>query len=907
MKIPEKPLKADIAWHALGTEDVFARLGSGAFGLEAAECERRLREFGPNRLTPPKRRSALLRFLAQFHNVLIYVLICVASLTAFLRHWVDFGVIVGVVFINALIGVIQEGKAESALEAIKNMLSHKATVLRGGRRLTVLAEDLVPGDVVLLQSGDKVPADLRLFKVKNLRADEAVLTGESAPVEKSSEPSDAAAVIGDRTSMAFSGTVITYGQAAGLAVSTGDSTEIGRISSMLGTVRPLTTRLLVEMAAFGRLLTAAIIVIALITFAFGIFVRDFSVGQMFLAAVGISVAAIPEGLPAILTITLAIGVERMAKRNAIIRRLPAVETLGSVTVICTDKTGTLTKNEMTVKTVLTDFHKFEVGGVGYDPHGGFSLDGKEVSAGDMPEIAEIGRAAILCNDASVHNFEGRWLIQGDPTEGALITLGMKAAMEPLGENEKFPRIDTIPFESEHRFMATLHHDHADHYFIYLKGAPERVLELSSRQMRGGRDVPIEHSLWLDRINTVADRGQRMIAVALKAVEGRKLNIGFSDVESGGFTLLGILGMIDPPSMEAVEAVKKCRSAHIKVKMITGDHVLTARSIGAEMGIGDGESAITGVELQRMTDAELKAAVNDVDVFARVNPEHKLRIVEALQANGEVAAMTGDGVNDAPALKRADVGIAMGIKGTEVSKEAAGMVLTDDNFASIAHAVQEGRTAYDNIKKAIAFILPTNGGEAGTIIAAIISAQTLPVTPLQILWVNMITAVTLALALAFEPSETDIMKRPPRSPKEPLLSGFLIWRIIFVSGVIMAGTFGLFLWERLHGAEVEKARTVAVNTIIMFEVFYLLNTRHLTASVLSKEGLFGNRYVLLAIGVVLAVQLAFTYAHPMQYLFGTAPIGLSDWLKITAVASSVFVFVEFEKLMLRKNVLKMRPI
>jgi magnesium-transporting ATPase (P-type) len=834
-----------------------------------------------------------MRLLYQFHNVLIYVLLIAAVVTAALAHWVDTGVILGVVVINALIGFVQEGKAERALDAIRSMLSHQASVRRDGKLIAIAAEQLVPGDVVILQSGDKVPADLRLFRVKELRVDEAILTGESVPAEKSAVPVAALASVGDRQSMAYSGTLVTWGQASGAVVATGDATEIGRISAMLRGITTLSTPLLRKIAQFGRWLTAAIGIISGATFAFGVLVHSYSATEMFLAAVGLAVAAIPEGLPAIITITLAIGVQRMARRNAIIRRLPAVETLGSVTVICSDKTGTLTRNEMTVRTVATADGLFSISGVGYDPHGEFAKDGNSILPDASSGLQELARAALLCNESELNSVNGEWRIRGDPTEGALIVLAMKAGLQPSLAHEQWPRTDVIPFESEHRFMATLHHNHAGHAVIYLKGAPERVLQMCSAQRTRGEDQPLDVQYWHECMETIARRGERLLAIASKAVADDHRELQFTDVDSG-LTLLGIVGIIDPPRQEAIEAVRVCQSAGIRVKMITGDHVMTAQAIGNQMGIGIDKPVLGGSELEAQSDEDLRRSAEEVDIFARASPEHKLRLVNALQANGHVIAMTGDGVNDAPALKRASVGIAMGIKGTEVAKEAAEMVLADDNFASIVHAVEEGRTVYDNIKKSILFILPTNGGEALALIGAILLGRVLPITPVQILWVNMITAVTLALSLAFEPPESDVMRRTPRDPRAPILSGFMVWRTTFVSLILVAGVFGLFLWQREHGASIEYARTVAVNTLVLFEAFYLLNTRYINASVLSRDGLLGNRYVLLAIVLVVLFQLVFTYTPAMQYLFASKSLALSDWLIMTVVASTVFFLVELEK-------------
>jgi len=885
-------------WHALDEAAVFAAVDSGPGGLATEAVAQRLARFGPNRLPEASTQGPFIRFLYQFHNLLIYVLLAAAGVTAMLGHWVDTGVILGVVVVNAIIGFVQEGKAENALKAIGQMLSPKAVVLRDDERTTIAAVELVPGDVVLLQSGDKVPADLRLFRVKTLQIQESILTGESVAVEKGIEPVAEDASLGDRLNMAYSGTLVTYGQGTGMVVVTGANTEIGRISSMLAQVETLTTPLLRQMSQFARWLTGAILVIAVATFLFGILVRSYPAADMFIAAVGLVVAAIPEGLPAIMTITLAIGVQCMARQQAIIRRLPAVETLGSVTIICSDKTGTLTHNEMTVKNVATAGGLFDVTGEGYDPHGGFLSDGREVQLENNPVLSELTRASLLCNDAVVHERDGEWVLEGDPTEGALLTLGMKAGLETIFEKEMWPRTDVIPFESAHCFMATLHHDHSGHGFAYVKGAPERLLSMCSWQRASGEDRPLDSDYWEQQMRAMARRGQRVLAIAFVAVDDQHRELRFDDLETG-LTLLGMAGMIDPPREEAIQAVHRCQMAGIRVKMITGDHAVTAVAIGAHMGIGDGETVLTGQRIETMDDNALQDAVNHTDIFARSSPEHKLRLVQAMQANGQVVAMTGDGVNDAPALKRADVGIAMGQNGTEVAREAAEMVLVDDNFASIARAVAEGRTVYDNLQKAILFILPTNGGEALTIIAAVVLGTMLPITPVQILWINMITAVTLALALSFEVGEPDIMQRPPRNPREPILTGMFIWRIAFVSSILVAGTFGLFLWEREQGGDIELARTVAVNTLVMFEIFYLFNARYIKASVFNIQGLLGSRHALIAIFILLLFQLAFTYWGPMQALFHTRDIDLLMWGRIILVASSVLFLVELEKAVVRR--------
>jgi len=893
---PKAAVRDEPHWHAMPVQETFRALDARPEGLSAQEAESRLARSGPNRLRPIKGRGPLLRFLAQFHNLLIYVLIAAAAVTAMLEHWIDSSVILGVVVINALIGFFQEGKAERALDAIRGMLSTEAVVLRDGRRVRIDAEAVVPGDILLLQSGDRIAADARLVKTKSLQTDEAALTGESLPVEKDVAAVPVDAALGDRMSMAHSGTLVTHGQGTALVVATGDATQLGRISTMLRRVRTLTTPLLRQLAIFSRWLTGAISAIAAATFVFGVSVRGFAPSEMFLAAVGLAVAAIPEGLPAIMTITLAIGVQRMARRNAIIRRLPAVETLGSVSVICSDKTGTLTRNEMTVQAIATSRHLFTITGIGYEPHGSFLLDGQEVSPDHRPLLSAMARGALLCCDAAVRQVQGRWMVEGDPTEGALVALAMKAGLDPEFEGKACPRRDEIPFESEHRFMATLHHDHKGHAFVYVKGAPERILEMCDRQYGRDGNEPLNAAYWRARIDEIAGRGQRVLALAMRDVSGTKRDLRFGDVEHN-LVLLGLFGLADPPRQEAIDSVMTCRRAGIQVKMITGDHAGTAIAVARQLGLDNPDAALTGSDLEAIGEPDWRRRAAEINVFARTSPEHKLRLVQALQANGQVVAMTGDGVNDAPALKRADVGVAMGGKGTEAAKEAAEMVLADDNFASIVRAVEEGRTVYDNLKKAIIFILPTNGGEAFILIAAIASGYMLPITPVQILWVNMITAVTLALALAFEPPEGAVMQRPPRAPREPVLSRFLIWRVVFVSAILVAGTFGLFAWERDSGADLELARTIAVNTLVMFEVFYLFNTRFLTMPVLNRQGLLGNRAALIAAALVIFFQLLFTYAAPMQLLFATRDIDLLVWLKIVLVASSVFVLVELEKWLL----------
>jgi magnesium-transporting ATPase (P-type) len=883
-------------WHSLPVNEVCVALSSSESGLSQAEAEQRLVKHGANQLTPSVGRSPLKRFLSQFHNVLIYLLLGAAGITYAVGERIDSLVILGVVFINALIGFIQEGKAEKALDSIRNLLTQQAMVRRDGKNCLIPAEQLVPGDVVSLESGDKVPADIRLLHSKSLRVDESMLTGESVPVKKQCQAVEANAMLGDRHSMAYSGTLVTYGTGLGVVVATGDVTEIGRINKLLSSVSPLVTPLLRQIAEFSRWLTLIILAVAAATFLYGWSIQHSSLTDLFLSVVSLAVAAIPEGLPAIMTITLAIGVQQMARQNAIIRRLPAVETLGSVTVICTDKTGTLTCNEMTVKSVFAGNTLFTVEGAGYSPQEGcIKLDETEIDVKNYPDLQRLIKVAALCNNTSVVKSSGVWIHQGDPTEAALITLALKANIAVDGLKRRLPRTDAIPFDSAHSFMVTLHHDQ-DTGFVLIKGAPECIFSRCSYQLVRGLNIPIDLEECSRQINILAASGQRVIAVALKSLPVTQRQVNFADVESG-LTLLGIVGMVDPPRPEALKAVQLCQNAGIRVKMITGDHAITALSVAEQMAIGNG-SVLHGKELDSMSDTKLQEAVRNVDIFARVSPENKLRLVMALQAHHHIVAMTGDGVNDAPALKCADVGIAMGKKGTEVAKEASEMVLADDNFASIARAVEAGRGVYDNLKKAIIYILPTSIAEALMIVVATLSGNILPITPVQILWINMITETTLSLTLAFETPESRVMRRKPRKPDEPLLSGFLVWRIVFVSMIMVGGTYGLFLWEQSQSASIPAARTVAVNTLVMFEIFYVFNSRYLLNSVVNLHGLFGNWLIWLAVVILMTAQCGLTYWPPMQTMFGTESIDAHTWKNIVIVAASMFVLVEIEKTIIR---------
>ncbi|WP_210545972.1 cation-transporting P-type ATPase [Rhodoferax sp. PAMC 29310] len=891
MTTPADEPDAQTVWHTLSAaEALHAQSVDPRVGLSLEEAIHRLEKFGKNSLPESTRRGPWLRFLLQFHNPLIYVLLAAGLVTLALNDFIDAGVIGGVVLINAIIGFVQEGKAEKALDAVRAMLASRAIVLRDGERREIDATLLVPGDVVLLESGVRVPADLRLFRIKNLRVKEAALTGESLPVEKTLDSVGHKSPIGDRTCMAYSGTVVSFGQAHGVVVNTGPRSEIGRIGAMVGEVQSLVTPLTRRLDQFARQITAAILVGAIVSFLIGYYVHEMALLDIFLAVVGLTVAAIPEGLPAIVTIVLAIGTRTMARKNAIVRRLPAVETLGSVTVICSDKTGTLTKNEMTAVRVMLPNCTLAASGTGYAPEGGFQCDGVGVIAVREAALQQLAQCALLCNDAQLKNDATKgWQLVGDPTEGALLTLAHKAGLDPVEALTAAPRIDEIPFESEHRFMATLHHDHQGHVFALLKGAPERVLALCNQD---GSNTALDRPNWERRMEESACDGQRVLALARCDMAAGTAALNMSDMTER-FTLLGLVGLIDPPREEAIAAVAECQRAGMRVKMITGDHAVTAAAIGRQLGLR-ADKAVTGEMVQALSDQALQKVAQDTDVFARASPEHKLRLVAALQALGELVAMTGDGVNDAPALKAANIGIAMGKNGTDAAREAADLVLTDDNFATIAHAVREGRVVFDNIKKSLLFILPTSCGEAGVILLAIFAGIPLPVTAGQILWVNMITAVTLSLALAFEPAEPGVMDRPPRRPSEPLITRVLGSRIAYVSLLMVIVTFAIFEWELARGSSLEVARTAAVNMLVMGELVYLFNVRNFTTSAFSWRILTDNPVALWMCALLVGFQLLMTYAPPMQTLFQTAALDLSSWLVIFGLGLLKFLAVELEK-------------
>jgi P-type Ca2+ transporter type 2C len=886
-------------WHAINVEEVLSKLQSDRKkGLGSEDVTKRQEEYGRNEIPRGKKRSAWVRLLVQFHNVLIYVLLAAALITAFLGHWIDTYVILAVIVVNAVIGFIQEGKAEKALEGIRKMLSLNAVVIRNGGKQTINADELVPGDIVKLKSGDKVPADIRLLETKDLTVEESPLTGESTPVEKSNEAVGEDSIIGDQSCMTFSGTLITYGNATGVVVYTGERTELGKINQMISEVEEITTPLLQQIEKFGKWLSFIILIVTTAFFAFGYFFRDYTIDELFLAAIGLIVASIPEGLPAIMTITLAIGVQRMASRNAIIRRLPSVETLGSINVICSDKTGTLTRNEMTVKTIISAEKQYIVEGTGYSPEGGIFENDRQVEPERDKVLWQFLKTVRVSNNSEISKDEtGNWKLTGTPTEGALLALSYKAGLKDF----KTKRLDSIPFESEHKYMATLNRTD-DQVYAFITGAPEVLLEMCSLHYTAGGEKKIDRDSWNSNIEKVAAKGERILGAAFKKMAKTRTHIEKKDLE-GDVVFLGIAGIIDPPRDEVIDAIQECKDAGIQVKMITGDHAITARTIGRQIGIGDGEKVMTGKELEKMSDQQFSEVVDQYDIYARTSPEHKLKLVTALQRNGKLCAMTGDGVNDAPALKQSNIGIAMGIKGTEVSKDASEMVLTDDNFATIVCAVEEGRTVYDNIRKSLLFILPTNGAEALVLMSAILLGIIMPITPAQILWVNMVTAVTLALAIAVEPMEEKIMERPPREPGEPILGKLFIWRIAFVSILIGGLTLFMFNYMLSLGMDEATARTIAVNTLVGGQLFYLFNCRKIRVTSLGK-GFFNNKYVFIAAGALILLQMAFVYVPFMNLFFDTAPIGAFYWLFPLGAGLSVFFIVELEKFIIH-NILAVK--
>jgi Ca2+-transporting ATPase len=875
-------------WHSISIQETVQSLKVDFdSGLNAAEVLKRQKIFGLNVLTPKKGKPAWLRFLMQFNQPLVYILLAAALVTFILKEWIDSSVIFGVVLINSIVGFLQESKALNALAALARSMTTQTSVLRDGVEKNIPSTELVPGDIVMVASGDKVPADMRLLKIRELQVNESALTGESLPVEKKTEPVAEGTGLADRVNMVYTSALVTYGQGRAVVVATGDHTEVGRISELISSADNLATPLTKKIAHFSHFLLYVILGMAALTFLVGV-LRGQSPVEMFMAAVALAVGAIPEGLPAVVTITLAIGVSRMAKRRAIIRKLPAVETLGSAMIICSDKTGTLTENQMTVQEIAADGQLYEVTGAGYLPQGEIRQGNKTVETSSLAALRECLMAGLLCNSARLGEKNGRYEIEGDPTEGALIVSARKAGFKEESLNAGMKRIDMIPFESEHQYMATLHDvAQGKPRVIYAKGSVEKILE---------RCGELDKKEALAQADAMAAKGLRVLAFAKKEVSPQAVSLAHTDLER--MTFLGIQGMIDPPRKEAIVAVQSCYAAGMRVKMITGDHVLTATAIAKQLGLKRSSAAeeliaFSGKQIEAMGDAEFIDAADKASVFARVTPEQKLRLVKALQSLGNIVAMTGDGVNDAPALKQANIGIAMGITGTEVAKEAADMVLTDDNFASIEAAVEEGRCVFENLKKFIVWSLPTNLGEGLSILLAIFMGAALPILPVQILWVNMTTAIFLGMMLAFEPKEKDIMTRPPQNPKLPIMTVDVVIRTFYVGLLLVAGVFGLFELELSRGASLEEARSVATTMLVMGELFYLFNCRSLTKSAFSI-GFFSNIWILWGVAVMLLTQILFVHTPLMNRLFHAAPMPFDAWLRVLGASVLIAIIVGIEK-------------
>jgi cation-transporting P-type ATPase F len=866
-------------WHHLSVKEVIQQLDTNLeTGLTSAVTAKRREHFGANELKGKPATSPLLRFLGQFNQPLLYILLIAGAVKAFLGQWVNAGVIWGVTLINAVIGFVQESKAESAIAALASSVKTNTTIIRNGQKLQVPSTELVPGDLVLLTSGDKVPADLRLVQVRNLQVNESALTGESVAVEKNTQLLTIDTPLAERSNMAYAGSFVTFGIGKGIVVEIGEATETGRISQLMEQGTSLKTPLTRKFDRFSRTLLYIILGIAALTFAVGLGYGN-SWPDMFEAAIAFAVSAIPEGLPAVVTVTLAIGVSRMARRHAIVRKLPAVETLGGATVICSDKTGTLTENQMTVQEIYSNGERYTVTGTGYNPEGQILRNDQAVDVQNFPVLRECLQAGLLCNDSHLEQKEGKWQVVGDPTEGALITAAHKAGLERQHLEAEMPRLDAIPFESEFQYMATLHkngngENSAPARTIYIKGSVEAILK---------RCQHVESQTVHQEVDAMGAQGLRVLAFAKKPVPVTQDDLDHADIDND-LIFLGLQGMIDPPRIEAIKAVAACQNAGIQVKMITGDHAVTARAIAQTMGFNKNGQvlAFTGSEIACMANSEMVTAIEDGVVFARVAPEQKLRIVEALQSKGQVVAMTGDGVNDAPALKQADIGIAMGDGGTEVAKEAADMILTDDNFASIEAAVEEGRTVYRNLLKAIAFILPVNGGESMTILFSVLLARELPILSLQVLWLNMVNSIAMTVPLAFEPKSERVMERPPRSPREPLLSQSLFQRILAISIFNWILIFGVFEWIRQTSGNLDLARTMAIQALVAGRIFYLLSISQLGIAILNR--LRGIRYqvsdtsaMLIGIATAIILQIIFSQWSLMNNLFATAPLNLNQWL------------------------------
>ncbi|AVF35940.1 cation-transporting P-type ATPase [Rahnella sikkimica] len=886
-------------WYQISGNDAMARLETREAGLSQQVAAERLKEFGPNALPEKQTKSALMRFLAHFNDVLIYILLAAAVVTGAMGHWVDTLVILGVAVINAMIGFLQENSAEKSLKSIQNMLSSQAVVFRDGQIQTINADQLVPGDIVELRPGDKIPADLRIISAHNLQVEEAILTGESTVVTKTARTIDDEVMIGDRHNLLFSGTMISGGTATGVVYATGKDTELGHINQMMSSIEPQRTPLLQQIDKLGKGIFALILLMMAFLFVFAFILRDMPLGELLLSLISLAVASVPEGLPAIISIILSLGVQSMARNHAIIRKLPTVETLGSMTVICSDKTGTLTMNEMTVKAVILADRAYTVEGESYQPRGRITdaTTQQQIDVINTPVLNTFITAVDICNDSQlIQDDKGHWGITGGPTSGALKVLAAKCTLN----TGKVEALDKIPFDSKHKYMSTLQRINGKTQ-LFVTGAPDVLFSLAKFELTENGVQPFRHEYWEEEMARYARQGLRMVAAAFKDEPEIDGDLSHDDLQHD-LVFAGIAGMMDPPRPEAIDAIAQCQQAGIRVKMITGDHQETAMAIGKMLGIGNSGDSITGNQLEHMDDAELAVAASQYDIFARTSPEHKLRLVKALQENGEVVGMTGDGVNDAPALKQADVGIAMGIKGTEVTKEAADMVLTDDNFATIASAVKEGRRVYDNLKKTILFILPTNLAQGLLIILAILAGAVIPLTPVQILWMNMATSTTLSFGLAFEPAEKGMMRRRPREPGQHVLDLHAVWRIAFVGILIACSAFILEAWMQPLGYSSDLIRTVLLQTLVTAQWVYMFNCRVMDRFPLSRE-VFVNKGLWIVSGVLLVLQLALIYLPFMNHLFGTVPLPLKFWGITLLVGAMIFVIVEIEKWLVNRFIRK----
>lgn len=878
-------------WYQLDVSEVFNRLGTREQGLTSSEAKKRLEKFGYNRLEEKAGPSPIVMFFNQFRNPLIYILLIAGIITFALRHYIDTMVIISVVIMNSIIGFVQEYRAEEAMKRLAQMVTPKTRVLRDGLEIEVSTTDIVPGDIVILASGAKIPADIRLFMTKELKIDESTLTGESVPVEKSTEKITTENLTpNDQFNMAFMGTTVSTGRGRGIVVETGVQTELGKISEEIKKTSVTRTPLMVRLDNFGRRISVVILLLSAIVIILGTALGE-SIIDMFFTAVALAVSAIPEGLPAVVTVTLSLGVSRMSKRNAIIRKLPAVETLGSTTVICSDKTGTLTKNEMTVKKIYTLGQLYEVSGTGYNPEGDFFVSGGKIQGEDVSLDLTL-LIGMLCNEASVYIKNGAWRVDGDPTDGALIISAMKRGFDLKKSNQEYPLIDIVPFESERGYMATLH-EHNGKKLVFVKGAPEKIFEMfKSACYIDGRVETCYSKQLLSEARFLASQGLRVLAMAYKEIPSETNEITHKDIEEGGLIFAGYQAMLDPPRPEAVEAVALAKRAGIRVVMVTGDHSLTAKSIAEQMGIVDKDAdVITGRELEKMDDEELYTKVKSVSVFSRVSPHHKLRIVKAFQEHGEVVAVTGDGVNDAPALKAAQIGIAMGISGTDVAKDASDMVLADDNFASIYAAIKEGRIVFDNIRKVTLFLVATGIGGVMTVLATLILKMPLPFLPVQLLWLNVVTNGLQDIALAFEKGEKGIERRPPRNPRIGILSE-LILRMAVTGIILMIGTLLIFAWQLNSEATLGQARTAALTTMVFFQFFYAFMCRSENRIVFSINPI-SNKFLFVSVAAAFSIHMLAIYNPTLQFVLRTEPLPVETLLWILLMASSLFI-AETEK-------------